>query len=84
MLDIRQVIHRLREGHSDRHIWREIRIDRSIIKKIRALAMLHQWLDPSLPMPIDEEIFKFWNSTCKNQKPHPLRSYFFWTQSNVK
>jgi len=72
MLDIRQVIHRLREGHSDRHIWREIRIDRSIIKKIRALAVLHQWLDPSLPMPSDEEIFKFWNSTCKNQKPHPL------------
>jgi len=32
MLDIRKVIHRLREGHSARSIQREIGIDRSIIK----------------------------------------------------
>lgn len=37
--------------------------------------MLHQWLDPLLSMPNDEEIFKFWNSTCKNQKLHPLDFY---------
>lgn len=72
MLDIRQVIHHLREGHSDRHIGRKIKIDRSIIKKIRALSILHQWLDTSSVMPTDEEISKFWNSTSKTQKPHPL------------
>ena len=38
MLDIRTVIHRLREGHSDRRIGREVKIDRSIVKKIRALV----------------------------------------------
>ena len=72
MLDIREVIHRLREGHSDRRIGREISVDRSIIKKIRALSVLHQWLDTLLTMPTDEEISKHWNLTTKTQKPHPL------------
>jgi transposase len=72
MLDIRVVIHRLREGHSDRSIGRETGIDRSVIKKIRTLSVLHQWLDTSLPMPTDEEIYKFWKPTTKAQKPHPL------------
>src|SRR5271163_2024809 len=72
MLDIREVIHRLREKHSDRRIGREIKVDRSIIKKIRALSILHQWLDISSAMPSDEEISKFWNSTSKTYKPHPL------------
>jgi transposase len=72
MLDIREVIHRLRERHSDRRIRREIGVDRSIIKKIRALSILHQWLETSSAMPTDEEISKFWNSTSKTQKPHPL------------
>lgn len=72
MLDIREVIRRLREQHSDRRIGREIKIDRSIVKKIRALSTLHNWLDASIAMPNDEEIFKFWNSTSKAQKSHPL------------
>jgi len=73
MLDIREVIHRLREGHSNRRIWRETGVDRSIIKKIKILANLHRWLDVSLTMPTDEEISKFWNSTNKVQKKkHPL------------
>jgi transposase len=76
MLDIREVIHRLREGHSNRHIHREIGIDRAIIKKIRALSVLHQWLDTSLKMPTDGEIFKFWNPTSKTQKSHPLDPHF--------
>lgn len=72
MLDIREVIHRLREAHSDRRIWREIGVDRSIIKRIRSLSILHQWLDISSAMPTDEEISRFWNSTSKAQKSHPL------------
>lgn len=76
MLDIREVIHRLREGHSDRRIRRDIGIDRSIIKKIRALSILHQWLDTSSAMPTDGEISKFWNSKSKTQKPHPLDLHY--------
>jgi len=75
MLDIRTVIHRLREGHSDRRIGREVKMDRSIVKKIRALSILHQWLDTSSAMPTDGEISKFWNSASKTQKQHPLDLY---------
>jgi hypothetical protein len=75
MLDIRTVIHRLREGHSDRRIGREVKMDRSIIKKIRALSILHQWLNTSLAMPTDAEIAKFWDSSSKTQKQHPLDLY---------
>lgn len=76
MLDIREVIHRLREGHSDRRIGREINVDRSIIKKIRTLSILHQWLDTLLAMPTDEEISRLWNLTSKAQKPHPLDIHY--------
>lgn len=72
MLDIREIIHRLRGGHSDRRIHREIGVDRSIIKKVRGLSILHQWLNPSFAMPNDEEISKFWNSISKAPKSHPL------------
>lgn len=72
MLDIRKTIHRLREGQSDRHIHREIGVDRSIIKKIRNLSILHSWLDTSSAMPNDKEISKFWTSTYKATKSHPL------------
>ena len=75
MLDIREVIHRLRQGHSDRHICRAIKIDRSIIKKIRSLSVLHQWLDNSKPIPTDEEISKFWNTDYKSCKSHALDPY---------
>ena len=72
MLDIRKIIHRLREGQSDRHIHREIGVDRSIIKKIRDLSILHSWMDTSSAMPNDEEISKLWTSTHKATKSHPL------------
>ena len=74
MLDIRKVIHRLREGHSARSIQREIGIDRSIIKKIRALSVLHQWLDTSSAMPIDEEIFKYWHGSNEGNTLEQLAS----------
>ncbi len=41
MLDIREVIHRLREGYSDRHIRREIGIDRSIRGQLRIRIIKH-------------------------------------------
>lgn len=75
MLDIREVIHRLREGHSDRHIRREIGVDRSITRRVRDLSIFHEWLNTSSTMPTDEEISKVWNSTVRTQKPHPLDLY---------
>jgi transposase len=72
MLEIRDVIHRLRRGQSNRLIEREIGVDRSIVQKVRDLSIVNHWLDSELVMPTDDEIFKVWDSKPKTQKPHPL------------
>jgi transposase len=74
MLEIREVIHRLREGHSDRRIWREMGVDRSVVKKIRNLSILHQWMGAST-IPTDEEISMFWNAKLKTKNNNPLTLY---------
>jgi transposase len=75
MVEIRDVIHRLRNGQSNRCIERESRIDRSIIRKVKALAIVNQWLNLTLPMPSDEEITRVWNPKSKTQKSHLLDAY---------
>lgn len=71
MTKIRDIIHRLRNDQSIRHIHKELGIHRSIIRELNTLAIAHQWLDPNLPMPSDEEIAKLW-SPKKATKAHPL------------
>lgn len=74
MVEIREIIHRLRKGQSQRLINREIGIDREIIGKIFKLASIQNWLDSASPMPSDEEIDKVWKSKS-NTKDHILTSY---------
>ena len=71
MVEIRDVIHRLRNGQSNRCIERESGIDRSIIRKVKELAIVNQWLNLALPMPLDEQITRIWNPKTKTQKSHP-------------
>ncbi len=71
MTDIRNIIHRLRMSHSDRQIHKDLKVHRTIVRELRALAVVHQWLDPATPMPSDEEIAKVWNKKPKD-KTHPL------------
>jgi transposase len=75
MVEIRDIIHLLRNGHSNRCIHRETGIDRSIVKKIKELAIVNQWLNSTLPIPNDEEIAKVWNPKAKTQTSHPLDLY---------
>lgn len=75
MLEIREVIHRLRAGHSCRRIEEESGVDRSICGKIKAVSIANQWLDSSSDMPRDDEIAKVWNPKSKQIKPHPLDLY---------
>lgn len=72
MLEIREVVHRLRSGQSNRLIEREIGIDRSIVQNIRKLSIIHHWIDSESVMPTDDELFKVWNSKSKSPKFHPL------------
>lgn len=71
MADIRNIIHRLRMTQSDRCINKDLKVHRTIIREIRALAVAHQWLDLALPMPSDEQIAKVWNKKPKDMS-HPL------------
>lgn len=74
MSEIRNILHRLRQGQSKRSIQRELGVHRPIIRKLHCLAISQQWLDSKCPMPSDEEITKVWNHKS-TQKPHPLDPY---------
>lgn len=74
MTEIRTIIYRLRSQQSNRKISRELGVHRTIVSKLRSLAINNQWLNPELPMPSDEEIAKMWNPKIKMQS-HPLDIY---------
>lgn len=74
MTDIRNILHRLRQGQSKRSIHRELGVHRPIIRKLYDLAVIRGWLDSNYPMPSDEEIHNACDLKPK-QKNHPLDSY---------
>lgn len=71
MSEIRNIVHRLRLGQSIRQIHRELGAYRPIIRDLNNLAIAHQWLNPELAMPSNEEIASIWEKQIKTQ-PHPL------------
>src|ERR1700722_632398 len=74
MTEVRNIIHRLRMGHSKRLIQRELKVHRTIIRELYCIAMSEGWLNPELPMPSDEEIARFRQDKV-NQQVHPLDIY---------
>jgi hypothetical protein len=75
MIQIRGILHRLRSKQSQRSINRDIGVDRSIIREINDLAIAHNWLNDSAPMPTDEEIAKVWKPKQSKQY-HPLDNHY--------
>ncbi|MCE5318273.1 MAG: DDE-type integrase/transposase/recombinase, partial [Parachlamydia sp.] len=75
MIEIRNIIHRLRLRQSHRCIHRELKVHRITVKELYSLAVEHQWLDPTLPMPSDEEIMNARTCQTKSQLSHPLDPY---------
>ena len=76
MTEIRNIIHRLRLNQSIRCIHRELGVHRSIIRALYHLAVQHQWLDPTLPMPSDEVIANARIPQTKTQRPHSLDVHY--------
>lgn len=74
MIEIREIIYRLKNGQSQRLINREIGVDRAIVKKIYDLASIHNWLDSASSMPSDAEIGLVWKPKPKTQN-HILTPY---------
>ena len=59
MFEIRQIIQRLRLGESVRQIARSQRVGRATVASIQALAIEHNWLDASAPIPDDATLATF-------------------------
>ncbi|MBA3604133.1 MAG: hypothetical protein H0W50_10970 [Parachlamydiaceae bacterium] len=74
MSDIRNIIHRLRMGHSKRLIHRELGIHRSIVREWYDLSATHQWLNSESPMPSNEEIAMVCEKKSTSQS-HPIDVY---------
>lgn len=75
MIEIRNVIQRLRNGESNRCIHRDLGMHRSIIRDLKELATIHQWLNPESKMPADEEISQAWHTKKQITTSHPLDPY---------
>ncbi len=50
---LRDLIHRLRSGESERRIARDLGISRATVHKYRQMAERHGYLDPTTPLPED-------------------------------
>lgn len=74
MIEIRNIIHRLRLNQSQRLISRECNVCRTIVNKVYKVAVANQWLDCQLPIPNDLEISSKWLYKSKNRK-HKLDAY---------
>jgi transposase len=76
MTEFRELIRRFRAGHGNRQIQRDTGIHRTIIRDFRGLAELEGWLDPTSPLPSEEEIQKIRLRTgARKQSEHPLYAY---------
>ena len=71
MTEIRNIIQRLKTGHSIRSIHKALGVYRPIIRELHCLAIEHQWLDPKAPMPTDEDIARARDRKTVSQD-HPL------------
>ena len=65
MYEYRQIISRMRLGESDRAIDNAGLMGRKKAAKLRALAIKHNWLDPSITLPDDNDL----NHVLKSKSP---------------
>lgn len=56
MTEKRAVIRRLRLGQSIRQIHKSTGMHRTLIRKLKHVALEHQWLSDSFPLPTEEEV----------------------------
>lgn len=76
MMEKREVIRRLRLGHSIRQIHCDTGMHRTIVRKIKATAAVHDWLNSDVPVPTEEAVTTALKSTDALLKPeHPLDAY---------
>lgn len=76
MLEKKDIILRLRSGHSIRKINRELGVHRTIIRSIQRLAVEKGWLNREIALPTDYEIDKAIVQEKITTLEHPLNAYY--------
>lgn len=74
MVEKRDVVRRLRMGHTIRAINKALGMHRTIIRAVKALAEENGWLKSNVPLPQEEEIAKALKQSevCNNSKAESL------------
>jgi hypothetical protein len=76
MTEKREVIRRLRLGHSIRHINKTTGMHRTLIRRLKDLAQQNLWLDSEEPVPDEATIKTLLDPPASNSNAeHPLDPY---------
>lgn len=75
MINLRQVLQRLRAKQSIRSTASEMDLHRRIVRKMHSLAIEQDWLNSDDPMPTDEELMKAWAGSEEDDQEHILDAY---------
>jgi hypothetical protein len=76
MTEKREVIRRLRLGHSIRHINKSTGMHRTLIRRLKDLAQQHLWLESEEPVPDEATIKALLDPPASNSNAeHPLDPY---------
>jgi transposase len=73
---LQDIVLRLKSGYAIKAISRELNKHKSVVKKVRKIAIREGWLAPDRPLPEEWEISEAYNDTKRQPgAPHPLDTY---------
>ena len=77
MVELRDVVHRLRLGHSVKAIHRQTGRHKTVIRALRDLAAQEGWMDLTSELPSEGEVLRRYQQTLMagREQPHVLDSY---------
>ena len=77
MVELRDIVRRLRLGHSVKAIQRQTGRHKTVIRAIRDLAMREGWLGAACEVPSEGEVARLYEQTlgAGRQAAHPLEAY---------
>lgn len=77
MVELQDIVQRLRLGHSVKAIHRQTGRHKTVIRAIRALAIREGWLGATCELPSEGEIARLYEQTLSavHQAVHPLEAY---------
>ena len=77
MIELQEILQRLRVGQSIKAIKRELGKHKTVIRRVKRVAEQEGWLAPQVPLPSEHEIQQAYEvgQAEENGSPHPLDGY---------